>query len=115
MYPTIAFEHRELLEKVSHMGDFGAWQKREFSVFYDALASLRREWQSVGLSSKHCFSKGFEILPDLLESLVLRMFLNQKISEDLENQRLRIESNQILRTGGSLPDLVSINGNLIKQ
>ena len=61
------------------MGDFGAWQKREFSVFYDALASLRREWKSVGLSSKHCFSKGFEILPDLLEKFSSQNVFESKI------------------------------------
>lgn len=97
MYPTLALEHRELLEKVSHMGDFGAWQKREFSVFYDALANLRMEWKTVGLSSKHCFSKGFEILPDLLEKFSSQNVFESKNFEDLENQRLRIESNQIIR------------------
>ena len=54
MYPSIAIRNRDLLERVSHMGDFGAWQEHKFSVFYDVLASLRRQWKNDGLKSA-CF------------------------------------------------------------
>ena len=47
MYPSHAIKHRELLEKVSHMGDFGAWQEKKISIFFDALSALRKQWKKM--------------------------------------------------------------------
>ena len=98
MYPIQALEHRDLLEKVSHMGDFGAWQKQEFSNFYDALSILRRQWKKDGLTSKQCFHKGFEVLPKLLKDFDNQSVFDSENFQKLENQRLQIESKKITRT-----------------
>jgi len=97
MYPSHAIEHRDLLEKVSHMGDFGAWQEQKFSIFYDALSALRKQWKKNGLTSEQCFHKGFEALPNLLKDFSNESVFDSKNFEKLKNQRLQIKSNKIIR------------------
>ena len=98
MYPSVALKHRKLLERVSHMGDFGAWQEREFSIFYDVLASLRKRWKNEGLNSEQSFFKGFETLPYLVENyLEIDSENANKSFNFLEKQRSKVKSNEIKR------------------
>lgn len=97
LYPEQASCHRDLIEKVSHMGDFGAWQEREVSIFYETLANLRLGWKQKGMSSSECFEIGLKAVYDLLNnSLPISHSSNHKFDQILK-QKNRIKSGDIFR------------------
>lgn len=94
LHPELAKSQRDILEKTSHMGDFGAWQDYEESIFYDSLASYRSQWKIQGYSSSQCFEKGFET--------VIQMFIdgsNNYISESIHKFETIMKQREFFQNG----------------
>ena len=97
LYPELAISHRSLIEKVSHMGDFGAWQEREASIFYETLANLRSHWKQEGLSSSECFQIGLKTVYELLDENQSTQYSSNNKFDQILIQKNRIESGDIFR------------------